>query len=126
MADMEVRIETDNTEAVKALLEAGIVRALEAVGLQAEGYAKRKCPVDTGNLRNSITHMVSSDTVYIGTNVEYAAYVEYGHSQEVGRYVPALGARLKQPFVKARPFLKPALNDHIPEYKSIIEEYIKG
>ena len=45
--------------------------ALEAVGLQAEGYAKLACPVDTGRLRNSISHAVQGDTVYIGSNVEY-------------------------------------------------------
>ncbi len=33
-----------------------IERAMEAIGMQAEGYAKLLCPVDTGNLRNSIGH----------------------------------------------------------------------
>ncbi len=30
---------------------------------------------------------------------KYAAYVEYGHRQEPGRYVPALGKRLKRAWV---------------------------
>ncbi len=31
--------------------------------------------------------------------VEYASYVEYGHAQEPGRYVPAIGKRLKAGWV---------------------------
>ena len=38
-------------------LRAAVSRALEIVGGTAEGYAKEECPVDTGNLRNSITHV---------------------------------------------------------------------
>lgn len=52
-----------------------VLRALERCGEQAEGYAKDLAPVDTGNLRNSISHKVDDGepAVYIGTNVEYAA-----------------------------------------------------
>ena len=34
--------------------------------------------------------------------VEYASYVEFGHRQQPGRYVPALGKQLKQGWVKGR------------------------
>ena len=76
---MNVKI-TDNTSKVKEQLQDAVVRALEKIGLAAEGYAKRLCPVDTGNLRNSITHQVdeAKQAAYIGTNNEYAAYVELG------------------------------------------------
>ena len=71
---------TDNSKEVSAAIEAAILRGLEKCGLVAEGYAKKICPVDTGNLRNSITHVVdeSEPAVIIGTNNEYAAYVELG------------------------------------------------
>ena len=49
---------TDNSEEVSAALKAALLRGLEKCGLVAEGYAKKLCPVDTGNLRNSITHAV--------------------------------------------------------------------
>lgn len=66
----------DNTDAVLRALEAKIPTALEACGLQAEGYAKAICPVDTGQLRNSLTHTQDGDrTELIGTNVQYAPYV---------------------------------------------------
>ena len=68
---------TDNSKEVSAAIEAAILRGLEKCGLVAEGYAKKLCPVDTGTLRNSITHVVDEggDAVYIGTNSEYGAYV---------------------------------------------------
>lgn len=71
---MDVRI-TDNSDKFKSAMSKAKMAALEAIGLQAEGYAKAICPVDTGRLRNSITHDVGGDAAYIGTNTEYAAYV---------------------------------------------------
>lgn len=73
-----MNIEThDNSKEISAEIKAALLRGLEKIGLVAEGYAKKLCPVDTGNLRNSITHMVDEggDAVYIGTNSEYGAYV---------------------------------------------------
>ena len=40
--------------------------------------------------------------VTVVNNTEYASYVEYGHRQTPGRYVPALGKRLKASWVKGR------------------------
>lgn len=65
----------DNTDEVLAKFAEAKQRALERIGLQAEGYAKKECPVDTGLLRNSITHATDEDAAYIGTNVEYAPFV---------------------------------------------------
>lgn len=68
---------TDNSGLVKDALQDQIEKALLAIGMTAETYAKRDCPVDTGRLRNSITHAVEAgeQAVYIGSNVEYAAFV---------------------------------------------------
>lgn len=73
---MEVVIKDNTEEFLKALPEQ-IEQALMAIGLTAESYAKQDCPVDTGRLRNSITHAVETgeQAVYIGSNVEYAAFV---------------------------------------------------
>lgn len=73
--DMDIKITVDNSADVIEAKNAAVMRALEAIGLQAEGYAKLKAPVDTGRLRNSITHSVApeEEAVYVGTNVEYAA-----------------------------------------------------
>lgn len=99
----------DNTPQIQSLAHEAMRTALEAVGLQAEGYAKHYCPVDTGRLRNSITHTYDNEYAYIGTNVEYAPYVEYGTSK-----------------TKAQPFLKPAVNNHVDEYNRIFEVYMRN
>lgn len=68
---------TDNSGEFLNALPEQIEQALIAIGLTAESYAKDICPVDTGRLRNSITHAVdmSESAAYIGTNVEYATFV---------------------------------------------------
>lgn len=95
--------------------------AAEVIGGTIESYAKNLCPVDTGNLRNSITHSTENgNTVVVGSAVEYAPYVELGHRQEPGRYVPAIGRRLVADHVAPRPYLRPALENHMDEYKKIL------
>lgn len=83
---MRITLEDHSDEVLEAL-ESACQRALEKCGLVGDGYAKKLCPVDTGNLRNSITHTVSDGekAAYIGTNSEYATYVEMG----TGVYGPA-------------------------------------
>lgn len=41
-------------------------------------------------------------TVTVINNLEYASYVEYGHRQAPGRYVPALGKTLKANWVPGK------------------------
>ena len=65
----------DNSEQVLSAMEKSIKNGLEAIGLTAEGHAKKITPVDTGRLRNSICHATDKEAAYIGTNVEYAAFV---------------------------------------------------
>ena len=125
----------DNSEAVKAACANQIAAALEAVGFQAERYAKTNLTqskaVDTGRLRNSVTHAVRDGAVYIGTNVEYAAYVEMG-TGDLGTgtgktwvYRDERGKFHRTSGMKARPYLKPAVADHTPTYKDIVKRYLK-
>ena len=101
----------DNSKEYLKALDDATAAALEAIGLQAEKYAKQSCPVDTGRLRNSIGHDTASEenAEYIGTNVEYAAYVEFGTVK-----------------MAERPYLKPAATEHGDEYKRIVEKYMQG
>lgn len=90
-------------------------KALEIIGGKAETYAKKICPVDTGRLRNSITHQQYDDnTEAVGTNVEYAPFVELGHHTSGGT------------FVAGKPFLKPAAEGHTAEYKQIIQQVMQN
>lgn len=61
-----------------AELVADLARKNEAAGILVESAAKGFAPVDTGRLRASITHDADETGAVIGTNVEYAPYVELG------------------------------------------------
>lgn len=58
MNDFEINV-TDNSGEILKELQDKIPTVLEAWGLQGERHAKKYCTVDTGRLRNSITHAVS-------------------------------------------------------------------
>lgn len=106
-----LEIKEDNAKAVAAALDKAVAKALEEIGLTAEGYAKKACPVDTGRLRNSITHVTrpSEKAVYVGTNVEYGPYVELGTRHN-----------------GAQPFLRPAATEHQSKYEAILEKNLKN
>lgn len=126
---------TDNSKEVLAAMHEAAARELEKCGLVAEGYAKKLCPVDTGNLRNSITHTVDEQepAAIIGTNNEYAAYVELGTGKyaEGGRPTPWVYQDAKGNWhmthgQRAQPFLKPAVADHAAQYRDILESELKN
>jgi len=88
-----------NGDALRELFESPsgeVAKDLQRRALQVDRAAKRNCPVDTGRLRSSITNEMGTDAqglvATIGTNVEYAPYVELGTSK-----------------MAAQPFLLPAL-----------------
>ena len=111
MSDYEIRIE-DNSDVVLEELASRLPAVLEAIGIQAEGNAvdeitKMKA-VDTGRLRGSISHATDEEAAYIGTNVEYAPYVELGTHK-----------------MPARPFLRNAVSNYADEYKKLLEDGLK-
>jgi len=123
---------TDNSAEVRAALEQATARALEIIGGKIESYAKGLVPVDTGALRNSITHAVDGDTVIAGSAISYAPYVELGTGKE---YSPPpewmennapRGAGIISRSVKPRPYLRPAVENHLDEYKNVIETELKN
>lgn len=141
----------DNTQKILDETELAIYRALEQIGGKAQDYATQLCPVGTpestgikgyigSTLKNSITFVTmmsdgktvevekgeadpfapnhggkekdvktsEPNTLILGTNVFYAPYVELGTSK-----------------MKPRPFLKPALSNHLNEYKHIMANELK-
>lgn len=136
---------TDNTAEVLAALSRASARALEIIGGKAESYAKGLAPVDTGALRNSITHKADGGTMIVGSNIEYAPYIELGTGKEYspppdwiennakrGRgldkwyYKDKLTGEWHVGFPqKPRPFLRPSIEDHVQEYKAIAEAELK-
>lgn len=141
MARNNVRFEDHSQEVLDAMGEAK-ERVLETIGLKAEGYAKKLCPVGTvestgvkgyrgGTLRNSITHQTDKDSAIVGSNVEYAPYVELGTGPyfepppEWEKFETEKGSGVGHGYVKPRPFLRPAIENHKDEYKNIAENELK-
>lgn len=60
---------------------------------------------------------------------EYASYVEYGHRQEPGRYVPAIGRKLKKAWVPGKFMLaisEKEVNDLAPKLlEKRLQEYLR-
>ena len=110
---MKIEVKNSHVGEVIDELRDRIPTILEAVGIEAEGNAVDEITtlgaVDTGRLRGSISHAVDGNTVYIGTNVEYAPYVELGTS----RMAP-------------RPFLRNAIDNNMDDYQQIVEEGLKS
>lgn len=65
---MQIKI-TDNSSLAKEEMLSAAIRALEECGMVGEGYAKLLCPVDTGNLRNTV---IMSSRITQGTFVSTA------------------------------------------------------
>ena len=103
----------DNSKEVLAALEKGKRNALTAIGATAETHTKENITadglVDTGRLRNSISYAVDGEAAYIGTNVEYAPYLELGTKK-----------------IAAHHYLKRAATEHKDEYKNLTAQAIQS
>lgn len=82
-------------------------RTIKQIAVFVEVEAKLRAPVSTGNLRRSITHETQSDKAYIGTNVEYAPYVEFGVASKN---------------IPAQPYLRPAIEENRDKIRDMIRE----
>lgn len=145
---------TDHTAEVDEVVAKRMKLALSLMGEVVELHAKEDCPVDTGLLRNSITHVGAGEKIsksyhasygsnttksggrvaassvdagsvgygrisgsmgdasqmeeYVGTNVEYAPYVEFDDS--------------KHHNVGKAHFLRDGAAKHIAELKDVAEK----
>lgn len=129
----------DHSDEVLSAFDAAMARGLEKCGLVAEGYAKKLVnspgKFGTGALRNSITHTVTNSgerAAYVGTDSEYAIYVEMGTGKYVtgGRPTPWVYKDAKGNWhlthgQRANPYIKPAVADHTPQYQKIIKSELE-
>lgn len=115
----------DNRQYVVEAIDRALAEAMDDIGAAMQSHAQQLCPVDTGRLRNSITYRLggggydfpgygaevsaSEHSVSVGSDVEYAAYVELGTSR-----------------TRAQPFLRPAAEAFAGEYRSMVEDHLRG
>ena len=125
----------DHSKELIAQKDELVQQALESMGQLGENYAKNNVTsagrIDEGTMRGDIAHTIKEDTVYIGTNVEYAIYHELG----TGIYAEGGGGRKTPWHYKDRKgkwhttvgitpihFLKRAVEDHKEKYIQIVKQ----
>lgn len=100
-----------------------VKQAVDRTRVDVQNEARRRAPVDTGRLRSSVVSRAEgsgrSFGYVVGTNVNYAAAVEFRTAPHVikPKYKRALywpGARhpvaqVNHPGTRAQPFLRPAI-----------------
>lgn len=113
--DISITDMIDNTKEVLQALNNQVNVGLEEYGIVAEDRTKEKITeigaVDTGNLRNSIAHIVDdgSHVLYVGSALNYSKFVENGTHK-----------------MRARPYLRPTIMNTKDEFKAIMEKRLKG
>ena len=99
-------------DAGKTVHQGGTLRRGWTAKTQAQ--AESGGGTDTSTFLQSLSVERTARNYYritITNPVKYASYVEYGHRQTPGRYVPAIGKRLKASWVNGQFFLQTSEND---------------
>lgn len=99
------------------------------VAMELQGKVKEKTPKQTGRLQNAwqvgeIRKRGSEYVIEVYNNVEYAEAVEWGHRQTPGRYVPALGKRLKAQTVKGAHMMELSLKELQEVLPGFLQEWL--
>lgn len=105
---------------IQGSIKPALMKGADMIGQLVEDEAKSICPVKTGRLRSSITHIVQDDSTgvvtYVFATAPYAAYVEYG-TGIAGAGSPGAGPYPYSPTwpgMPAQPFLRPAIDSARP------------
>ena len=113
---VEVTIDIDGVEQFKAAMakfDSGMQRyvhgKLVSWAADVKALARRIVPVRTGYLRSKIYAEIKEWVALIGAEATYALFVE-------------LGTR----YMRARPYLWPAIQEHLPRLEAIICEGIEA
>ena len=102
-----------NDEISGGQLKNEVKNSVKNVGESYKRNAEANTPVKTGDLRRSwqLKGPLFSGTdisVELRNSKNYASFVENGHRQTPGRYVPAIGKKLKASWVPGQHFLQKA------------------
>lgn len=111
---LEIKISSDAEKILREFnktetVEKDVSKLIKNTLHNIEKDAKRSCPVDTGRLRGSITtNIISTYSGEVGTNVEYAEYVEYGTRYQ-----------------SAQPYFEPAVETNEDKFNDALDEIIE-
>jgi len=112
---IEITYDVTGVEEFKAAMEqfdSGMQRhvheRLASWAADVEALARQRVPVKTGHLQRSIYAKISEWVAEVGAEATYAMFV-------------ALGTR----YMRARPFIYPAVQEYLPQLEAIIGEAIE-
>lgn len=79
---MSSSVELKLNKGVISQIDSKIEQQLNEAGEMLESDIKKNTPVDTGRLKDSISYTLnpSDNSITVGSDVEYAPYVEYRES----------------------------------------------
>ena len=119
-------------EIIRGMMESNAkMEVTEAVYASPAGWYMR-----TGNLRNNLSARVEDTregtSIAVGSSLHYAPYVELGtgiYATEGGRQTPwrfqdASGEWHTTNGVPPKPFLRPAVENHVEEYREVLEDVL--
>lgn len=111
---VEVNIIVEGVEEFKAAMQRldssmqkHVHRQLASWAEDVKASAKQLVPVRTGNLRSSVYAKIEEWVAKIGSEATYASFVEFGTR-----------------YMQARPYLFPAVQEHLPRLELVICEAI--
>lgn len=106
------------------------IECAEEIALRLLRKVKLRTPVGHGRLRDSwrIERVYKDGTEYVAeiiNSMEYASYVENGHRQEPGRFVPTIGKRLVKSYVPGKYMLRISEQEVKKEADKIVQRRIE-
>lgn len=98
-------------------------------GISEDTFARYWSGYSGGTLRRSWTVSPAAKSgnawlLEVTNTMGYATYVEYGHRQEAGRFIPALGKRAKATWVPGRHMLQLSIQAIEPAAGPILEKHV--
>ena len=105
-----------NAEISGGQLKNEVKNSVRNVGETYKRNAESRTPVQSGELRRSWQlkgpFLSGTDiSVELRNSKNYASFVENGHRQTPGRYVPAIGKKLKASWIPGQHFLQKATDE---------------
>lgn len=136
MASSKIKVQFDGLKEFKKIIEEMekekeqlMIDTIKELAARLLRKVIKRTPSDTGNLRRNWT---VSDVrkngenyeIEVSNSAEYASYVEFGHRQTPGRFVPVIGKRLKKSWVKGKFMLTISENELQKQAPAVIEKKI--
>lgn len=126
----------DNSAAVKRELERAMIRGLIKAAMLVESQAVLLVPTKTGALKKSIGYKVNESELvaYVGTNCEYAIYVEFGTGEFAEKGNGRKGGWVYRTpdgevhftyGMKPQPYLRPAFRQNQKAIKDILADCLR-